>query len=44
MKTEGDGSVGIEGSMSFRDKESAIIFIQGLMETFDISTDELEGW
>ena len=32
----------IEGTMSFGDKSDAIIFITGLMEQFDISTDELE--
>ena len=31
-----------EGTMSFDSKEDAVMFIQGLMETFDISTEELE--
>lgn len=33
----------IKGTMSFGSKEDAVIFIMGLMETFDISTEELES-
>ena len=32
----------IEGKMSFGSKEDAIIFIVGLMETFDIKGEELD--
>ena len=38
----GDDSVGINGSISFKDKDSAIMFIQGLMETFDISSKDID--
>lgn len=30
-----------EGQIGFEDKEDAIFFINGLMETFDISKDEI---
>lgn len=32
----------IEGQISFADKNDAIIFINGLIETFDIKLQELE--
>lgn len=39
---KGDGSVGIEGEIKIRDKESAIMLITGIMEQFSISQRELE--
>lgn len=42
VMVEGDGSSDIEGSITFRSKEGAIMFIQGLMEQYDISSDELD--
>ena len=37
----GDGSVGIEGSISIKDKDSAIMLITGIMDQFNISANEL---
>ena len=31
----------MEGTMSFKDKDEALFFIQGIIETFDITREEL---
>lgn len=41
-EVRGDGSVGIKGNLQVSDKQSAIMLITGMMETFDITTEELE--
>ncbi len=38
-----EDSTQFEGSMSFGNKSSAITFIVGLMESMDISSEEVEG-
>ena len=39
---EGDGSFGIDGKLSIEGKDKALSLIQGLMESFDITTEDLE--
>ena len=40
--SEGDNSCGIEGKITLRDKQSAIIFVNGIIDTFEIERDELD--
>lgn len=39
---EGDGTMGIKGSLSIDGKENAIFFVQGIIEQFDIKREDLD--